>query len=855
MVRVKQFLIYIFTIGLFLPASSQSYTDKQSKLTEQLLSLSNNAPPELAYIQTSKDIYETGEDLWFKVYLLNAQFLIPSDLSKTLYIQMLNEKSKLVVWQEKYEILNGFANGRIYLETTLPEGEYLIAAYTPNSFFNDTAEFKAARRVKIKTDMTFRRSLIPNFDKVYYTGKDTIRIEFPPLPDIQDSLYAEITSTLQQGSKRVERVQTITNGQGEAHISFQPQDTKKELNVAMNIKYKDRTESLTMPVTTRGNPIQFTTFPEGGCLVSGIQSNLAFNAINSSGEPVDIAGTLFEDNIPLLKFMSTHAGMGSFNFTPETGKKYFIRLSEPTIDSTFLLPEIYPTGTTMHLDKRDKESLYFKLSHSKELKQEDVYLRVQCRGVVCGMITARLNRELRIKIPLQELPQGIIEVTLFNSNLVPVAERLIYINPDRKLNITTELSKEIFPTRGKATLKITVKDEYGKPVVANLGVSIFDKLYQNPRDSNNILSHFYLSTQLKGRIYNPSFYFNTKSKDREEALDLLMLTQGWRKYKWSEMNLGKYAAAREKVIFDGAIGKFTIQSIWKEVRDDQKFVFAYSPLKGKGNVLIPIDSSGVFAISSEYLKVCEGDYVYLKPITSSGARTSIKLTDPFETINLAMRTNEITYPLTSLENKKEEAPTDLVARAGVIMIKEVAIQGKKSNAIRGKYMGKLDSLANPDYVCIHNVLNCPNHVREAGYIDPVIGEKYLFYRNGAQLTEIVYDSTFYHSPMNHPTHVSYSEKELLEMYNLSRVKAYYGSREFYQPNYDQITEDYVLPDFRNTLLWEPSVVTNAKGEATLSFYCSDIYTEFSGRIEGVNSDGLLGTGYFNFTVRKLKLTP
>jgi hypothetical protein len=226
---------------------------------------------------------------------------------------------------------------------------------------------------------------------------------------------------------------------------------------------------------------------------------------------------------------------------------------------------------------------------------------------------------------------------------------------------------------------------------------------------------------------------------------------------------------------------------------------------------------------------------------------------------MAMRTKEIFNPINNVQKIKDETPNLLAVRAGVIMIKEVAIKGKKTNAIRGKYMGKLDSLARfsqtSDYVCIHNVLNCPNHVREGGYTFPVIGERYLFYPNSNQLTEIVYDSAFLRSPSYHPPSITFTEKELLEMYNLSRVKAYYASREFYQPNYDKITEDYILPDFRNTLLWEPSVITNEKGEATLSFYCSDIYTDFTGRIEGVSNEGLMGTCHFNFTVRKLNQTP
>ena len=90
---------------------------------------------------------------------------------------------------------------------------------------------------------------------------------------------------------------------------------------------------------------------------------------------------------------------------------------------------------------------------------------------------------------------------------------------------------------------------------------------------------------------------------------------------------------------------------------------------------------------------------------------------------------------------------------------------------------------------------------------------------------------------------------------MSRIKAYYGDRTFYKPNYDKDTIEANVPDFRNTLLWEPSIFTDEKGEATLSFFCSDIYTDFIGRIEGVGGNGLLGSQNFYFKVRKLSLRP
>lgn len=774
--KIKYFVILLLISVTVKPARSQSDTIQETLLAERLHSLAKNAPQELAYIQTSKDIYETGEDLWFKVYILDARNLTPSFLSKTLYLQLRNEDSKKTVWNEKYEIQNGFANGQLYLESSLPEGNYLLEAYTPGSFFDDSTEFKAVRKIKIITDIS----------------------------------------------------------------SLEPFKVSKEKN------------SSEAPVKISGvNKIQLSTFPEGGDLVSGISCRLAFKAVNTNGEPVDIKGSLFEDSSPILEFKSIHAGMGSFYFTPGISKKYTIRLSEPPTDSIYLLPDILPTGITLQLTGRDKESLSFQASQSPEIPEEDIYLRVQCRGVVYGVASGKLKGEISIKMPLSELPQGIAEVTLFNGELVPVAERLVYVNKDQKLNLTTLLSKEIFQTREKATLKIIVKDEDGQPVAANLGVSVFDNLYRNQGDSVNIVNHYYLSSQLKGRIFNPSYYFSSNDSVHDEALDLLLLTQGWRQYEWNESNLDKYKNNPNQIITDGIKGKLTVNSDKRKTKPERVLVMSYCPNKDKKKLLIEPDSQRIFTVPSEQLKKGEGDYVYLKAISVHKYPPPIKMEDPFETIDRVMKTRPVSYPFQNISVKTYE-DHEVSVRQGINVIREVTIKGNKFKVIRGKYMGQLDSMAkfdlNTDWVCENDVLNCPNHPRDHfGTTKPVPGKWYYqFVAYGLPDEHLVY--TMYTIP-------KYSEEELLKLHFLWIVKGYYANRKFYQPNYDVESEIAGIPDYRNTLVWEPSVITDENGEATISFFCSDINTDFVCRIEGVSETGLLGTGGFKFTVRKLKITP
>jgi hypothetical protein len=465
MKKFTRITLILFSTLLFLPVHAQSYSPQQIELAERLHSLAKNAPPELAYIQTSKDIYETGEDLWFKVYLLDAQYLIPSLLSKTLYLQLLNESTKKAVWQEKYEIQNGFANGRVYLESTLPEGDYLLAAYTPNSFFNDTTELKAVRKIKVTGNIISGPLITAEFDKAFYNINDSVRVRLALASEQPDSIPCEVTAVIKNENKKLRKIVVKAPSNGNSIITFPPQNTNEHLEVELSVNHKERNELIKMVVPSKAYPIQFDIFPEGGYLVSGIKSKIAFKSVNIKGEPLEVSGELFEDNMPVLEFKSQHAGMGSFVFKPETGRKYKIRLSEPSIDSTFCLPEIHPEGVVIQLTTRDEKSLTLKVTQSPTLPVDVIYVRLQCRGIVYGMTSAELKNELLIKIPTEELPQGVYEITLYNGEYHPVAERLIYINKDQKLNISASISEGIFPVRGKAILKITVKDKYGQPVI------------------------------------------------------------------------------------------------------------------------------------------------------------------------------------------------------------------------------------------------------------------------------------------------------------------------------------------------------------------------------------------------------
>ncbi len=517
---IKRILLLAIVIGGGMTTVAQNSIDTLFVSVSQRLS---GHPSELIYLQTSKDIYETGEDLWFKVYQLDAKSFALSEQSETLYLQMLNDKDS-VVWAEKYPIEKGIAEGHVYIDTKLSEGNYRLRTYTRHSYYNDTTGISPERKIGIVGNIAL------------------------------DSL---------------------------------PEHREKP------------------------GEFRFNLFPEGGNLVSGLPFRLAFKATGSGGCPVDVEGTLYRDEIPVLSFKSSHDGMGVIPFTPSSGKEYRIELAN---GYSYALPEIYRQGMGLRLSGRDGKQLEFLISQTEGLSDREVYLVGQIRGTVCCVAKGLLKDRLKMKIPLSEFPyRGIAEFTLFNAAMQPVAERLVYVHPEKKLHIDIVPEKESYVLREKATLKVKVTDDNGQPVKADLGISVFDKAYSNPDDRVNMLAYCYLSSQIRGAVCRPAYYFDEKNVDRMQAMDLLLLTRGWRRYVW-ELN----GAVRHGEMFlrDDVTGIQTLGSKKKSKgTGGAKQLIQVSGAEGNSTYLMT-DSLGRFTVDTDLMKTLRGGYVYLKPMLS-----------------------------------------------------------------------------------------------------------------------------------------------------------------------------------------------------------------------------------------------
>jgi hypothetical protein len=762
---LRGFLLFLL-LSMSIQAICQSNRTVMDQLAGRFNAYTDNLHRASIYLKTNKDIYESVEDLWFKAYVLDAQYHNLFELDKTLYVRLVSADRDSTVWEEKYPIRNGFSSGHIFLDNSLPDGNYLLSAYSAHSFSSGTPYFHALKMIRIVRDT---RSLL----------------------------------------------------KGEKPVSLAADASPQQ-------------------------DIWFTILPEGGRLVSGVSNTVAFKAVDKNGDPVDVSGELLQGNSPVKTFKSIHAGMGSFSFRPVPGAAYQLRLAGSSTGKLYPLPAIQEKGLVLHLLKSKKDTLLFNIVQSPGSVSQPVYIRVQVRGRVQAMAAGMLADSLKIKIPTANAPQGIAEVTLFDQQMRPLAERLVYLNPDRSLNISATLSKEIYKTREKVTLKIRAADKDGKPVQASLGVNVYDKLYHNAGDAKDILTHYYLSTELKGKIYDPGYYFNSVNKDRSEALDVLLLTQGWRCYLWNEDELKEFKS-RKQVLTDSTRGRLVAVNPKKD-KPKIQILMAFSADESERRNIFT-DSLGRFTLAPE--DFVKGRWSYLKHFDGGKEEYTVSVEDQFNKIRKVSKTIQLEYPVAGVAavEKKDEIPPGRMSM-GATNLSEVKVVARKQHIFRDKYMGHLDSLAklegNTDFVYPNsNWLNVP--VGASGS-KPVEGKKYTIWIGPNPPTRVPFSfgagdfkEVIYH-------YKNFTEEELLKKFRLARIKGYYEKREFYQPDYDKETDP--TPDYRNTLLWMPEVPTDKNGEAALHFFCSDINSSFMGTVEGVGSDGLLGKREFHFNVVK-----
>ena len=746
----------------------------------------NSALQEKVFVHTDKTTYLPGELIWFKIYCVDGNTHKPLDLSKVVYVELLDNAQSPVI-QGKIAMKNGIGDGSLYVPVAINSGNYKLRAYT---------------------------SWMKNFSPDYYFEK-TITLVNP-------------------------------------------------------LKSPDNTAK----ATTNNYDVQF--FPEGGNLVAGIQSKVGFKAVNSYGKGANVSGAVISaNNDTVARFKSLKFGMGSFTITPAPGNTYkaVVRLPDGTTISK-TLPDAAGHGYVMHVADNGSQ-LAVNVSGTDGL----VYLFVHTRQQVVAAETGNIsNGKATFAINKSALGDGISSITIFNNAKQPVCERLYFKRPAQKLFIDASADQQQYALRKKVNISVSAKGAANAAVNASMSMAVYRVDSLQEVDHTNIFDYLWLNSDLKGNIESPDYYFASVNAETDEALDNLMLTQGWRKFQWNQLLENRRPAFTYLPEYTGHI-------VTAKITNTQ----TNAPASGIMTFIgVPGKRVQVYASQSDSL----GHLLYnMKEFYGPGelvAQTN-ELVDSTYRIDIASPFSEqyskSTLPKYDFVNGMQNALQAHSLGIQVLNIysantlKRYYDPGVDSSGFFGKPYKtyKLDDFTRfttmeedlREYVSEDNIVRSKGkfHIKvlnENGFLDgdplvlldgvPVFDVDKIFSVDPLKVKRLdVIRNRFYYGPAEEEgifSFVTYKgDLAGLELNPHAVVIDYEGlqlSRQFYSPVYD--TEQQAasrIPDFRNVLYWTPNLTSQNK----VSFFTSDQPGKYVGVVQGLTGNGDAASQYFTFEVK------
>lgn len=503
----------------------------------------NRRPIEKLYLQTDKLYYSSGDTIRFKAYLLDADFLVPTIRSGLLYVE-LDDAAGMAVKRIMAPVNTGLSWGDMVLnEKEVGEGSFTLRAYTNwMRNFGEGYVFKKDIYISaISGPATLVRATFKP-DSTAGKNKVTANLYFTSL-DNNALILKDIKLRVTDGKHTLARDKATTGLDGNLKASFDLPSKTDLKNLAIKVQQTGNgadTSTLTIPVSmNRPEKTDLQFMPEGGNLVAGINTKVGFKAIAEDGKGVALAGKIYNSKQQeITAFKTIYAGMGSFELVPQAGENYHAKIVLPKgIQKDYPLPLVNLAGTTLEIKAANNDSLILTVNATTDLINKPVtyYLIGQSRGVVCYAQTLSFSNNGPIKeaIAASLFPTGIARFTLLNQDHLPLNERQVFIDHHDELQISIRTDKPKYTIRDSIALAIEVKDKDGKPVQGSFSLAVTDgSQVRTDSTGTNMLNNLLLSSDLKGNIEGPGYYF---AGDKSIELDNLLLTQGWAGYSWKDV--------------------------------------------------------------------------------------------------------------------------------------------------------------------------------------------------------------------------------------------------------------------------------------------------------------------------------
>lgn len=665
-----------------------------------------------------------------------------------------------------------------------------------------------------------------------------------------------------------------------------------------------------LPVKFSAQDIDFQFFPEGGQIVEGIDNKVAFKANDRAGNGLDINGVVVSDKgDTVMVFSSEHLGMGVFNFKAVPGETYTAKINYQNIfEKEVPFPAIEKEGFVMGVEAiADKHimRLYVGHNYNKPKGSGNIVVVGQSQGRICYVArTPANNKAMFVKIPKDKFPEGVAQFTVFDETGRPRCERLVYVYKEDYINVSITPNKQAYQPREEVKLEIEAKDMDGQPVEGNFSVVVSDgKQVLLPPHGENILTYLLLSSDVRGKVEQPDYYFSQTKPEVRRHIDILLLTQGWRRFKWEDIlkpTLPEPVFALEGGInITGEITRPNGKLFEKPVNitymmwlnDDTRQI-------GSGEA----DVNGAFALYG--LDFTGNSKLLVQAVVGKFNRNTkifINRPQPPKLLRNVLPFNPISFNETDLADylrrtKENLAFEKLLKDRRERMLQEVTIKAKRQaeREDRVLYSHASNTLKiTPDMQGSGNVIDLlrgriPGVQVMGSGMDPTVIVRGISSITGSSEPTFLLDGmivdkmTLLNIPVFDVDKIDVLKGADAAIYGsrggngvisvltkrgspsdsngppqgieVAEINGYTVAKEFYSPNYTEArVEDFqanARPDYRSTIYWAPKVKTNANGKASLYFFNTNAETTVDIRLEGMALVGMPVRAKSSYSVKK-----
>ena len=789
---MKKFFLFLFII-IFINNQLQAQVNK---IDSVLQLYGDNYQPEKTFLHFDKSMYNKGETIWFKAYIMQG-FDINS-VSKNFYVDFFSSTGKLL----KHSVTPVFQS--------TAKGQFDI----PSGYTGKFIQVKAYTQWMMNFDTSF--------------------------------LFI------------------------------------KNIPVAQNTSSK----TIIAPPTTT-----LTFFPEGGDLTEGLSANVGFLSVNQLGFPVNIKGVVINSKGKVIDTIATqHDGMGSFSFDVEPKEKYTVKWQDATgKQHTNTLPAAKTAGINLQVQPTaDKEIVLINRTNNvaDDFKTIHIVAYMNEHLVYRSRMNLQSTTSGSAEIPIQNLPTGILQITLFNAQLIPVAERIVFVNNHTHEFITDVVAGiKNFDRKGKNVVELYVSDT----AFANLSVSITDA--DLPADKNTIITHLLLCSDIKGYVPNPSYYFDSNDDSVNYYLDLVMLTHGWRKFDWErvlhENNLPLFARDTDFVEIKGKA--FAGSAAMRFPADQQILLLVRTKDSSKQSLILPVKENGSFIQNNTMFFDTAKIYYKFLGKNNLESRMSFSFQNGFlQPLNSSIHKNLFEEGLMydSAEIKRlqyfaqKQAELEKLMQSTTLQNVTVVANVKSATEILDKkYTSGLFSGGDAYQFDLNNDPRALSGLTVFNYLQGQVaglqitqtgGNYNLSWRGSTPdlfLNEMKSDvSMVQNIPMSDVAYVKVFRPPFfgaigggsggaIAIYTKNGTEArnddnskgldyallegYLLYKQFYSPDYSTPDKTFVS-DTRTTLYWNPYILTEPHNRRTqIEFYNNDYSKKFRVIVQGFNSDGKL----------------